>query len=149
MTGPPIDDWSDEGVHRALARLVWDLANVEADEARWRLGQLSAEQRHVVEGVIERLAGAILDAERMPPSPFSAKTAATLRRLEDEEGCNWEITLSRADAQRAASARGDPGRARGLTWTCILRWPDRMVSGEGPSAEEAMRAALREAGGAD
>ena len=64
-------------------------------------------------------------------TPFSSETAATLERLRREEGCLWEITLPREDAG----------------WlTCILRWPDRVVRGEGPSAEEAMRAVMRAAG---
>ena len=119
---PPIDDWSDEEILRALARLARDLPNVDADETRERLERVTDEQRHVVEGIIERLAGEIVEAERMP-SPFSAKTAAALRRLEDEEGCHWEINLSREDAQKAAGGRDYPFSARDLAWTCILRWP--------------------------
>ena len=81
--------------------------------------------------------------------PFSTETTATLERLRDEEGCDWEITLPRADANRLADPADDSPSAEAIAWTCVLRWPDRFVRGEGPSAEGAMRAALREAGVTD
>lgn len=146
MTIPPLEAWSDEGILRALARLAGDLPIVDADEARRRgLGRLTEEQRRVVEGAIERLAGEVVGLERAL-SPFSAQTAAALQRLEVEEGCNWEITLSSTDAARAARGGYEPSSVRDLAWTCILRWPDRMVRAEGPSAEEGMQHALRAAG---
>ena len=59
---PPIEDWSDQGIIRALTRVAWDLPRIDADERRRRLGQLTAEQRHVVEGAIERMAAEIARA---------------------------------------------------------------------------------------
>jgi hypothetical protein len=50
----PIEDWSDQGILRALTRLSPDLPGLGPDERRKRLRQLTAEQREVVEGVIER-----------------------------------------------------------------------------------------------
>ena len=59
---PPIENWSDQGIIRALSRFAWDLPMVDADERRRRLGQLTAEQRDVVEGAIERIAAEIARA---------------------------------------------------------------------------------------
>ena len=56
---PPIEDWSDQGILRALTRLAWDLPRVDADERRGQLNWLTAEQRDVVEGAIERMAAEI------------------------------------------------------------------------------------------
>ncbi|MBA3689515.1 MAG: hypothetical protein H0W81_11935 [Chloroflexi bacterium] len=125
----------------------WDQAAAEAyaDEARRRLGRLTAGQREVVEGAVERLAGEIEESEQVP-SPFSAETTATLERLLREEACHWEITLPREDAGRLADPEDDSPSTQGIAWTCVLRWPTRVVRGEGPSAEEAMRAAFGAAG---
>lgn len=79
-------------------------------------------------------------------SPFSAEVTEILGRLRDDEGCIWQISISRRAASRLAKDRYRLPVTRGVNWTCILRWPDRVVSAEGASAEEAMRAALRDAG---
>jgi hypothetical protein len=59
MNDWPVEDWSDQGILRALTRLSRDLPGLGADERRKRLQQLTAEQREVVEGVIERMAAEI------------------------------------------------------------------------------------------
>ena len=51
----PLEDWSDQGILRALTRLSWDLPGMAPDERRKRLERLTAEQRDVVEGVIQRI----------------------------------------------------------------------------------------------
>ena len=56
MATPPLDRWAEDEALRELARLARDLPDVDADEARRRLERLTAEQRAVVEGTLERLA---------------------------------------------------------------------------------------------
>ncbi|MEZ0284354.1 MAG: hypothetical protein ACAH79_03860 [Thermoleophilia bacterium] len=56
MTTPPIDRRAGDGALHELTRLACDLPDLDADEARRRLERLTAEQRAVVEGTLERLA---------------------------------------------------------------------------------------------
>lgn len=149
MTTRPIDDGGDEGILWALARLVRDLPSIDVVEAHRRLGGLTVKQQEVISGAFgSRLASAFAGAEPAT-GPFSAKTAAELQRLEDEEGCLWQITLAREGPNRIPEADHHPSSARGLTWKCVLRCPTRIMRAQGPSAEEAMRAALRQAGAAE